>query len=124
MSKSPWWFGVAAFPAVPLLSLLSEVGSRTFVSVSTAAGEPDVGVGVAAFVLTVVSFWGGVLLALVVLLCLLADLRSLGRDRAWSPSMAWALAGVVHLAGTAFATLFVLSVPALSCYLYRRHQRV
>jgi hypothetical protein len=124
MSRSPWWFGVVLFPVVPLLSLLSGIGSRAFIAVSTSAGEPNVGVGIASFVLTVVSFWGGILVALVVLGCLLADIRVLKRDQAWSPHVAWALAGVVHLAGAVFSALLILSVPALSYYLYRRHERV
>jgi hypothetical protein len=124
MSRFPWWFGVVLFPVVPLLSLLSGIGSRTFIAVSTSAGDPNVGVGIDSFLLTVVAFWGGILIALVVLLCLLADIRVLKRDQPWSPHIAWALAGVVHLAGTVFSTLFILSVPALSYYLYRRHERV
>jgi len=124
MSRSRWWFGVILFPVVPLLSLLSGIGSRAFIAVSTSAGEPNVGVGIASFLLTVISFWGGILIALVVLLCLLADIRVLRRDQTWSPHIAWALAGIVHFAGTVFSMLFVLSVPALSYYLYRRHERV
>ena len=58
MSRFPWWFGVVLFPVVPLLSLLSGIGSRTFIAVSTSAGDPNVGVGIASFLLTVVSFWG------------------------------------------------------------------
>lgn len=120
MSRSPWWFGVVLFPAVPLLSLLSEIGSRGFLRVSTATDDPNVGLGVVSFLLAAVSFWAGLLLALVVVLCLFVDLRSGTRDTARSPSVVWTLAGVVHLAGVVFSLLFVLSVPALSYYLYMR----
>ncbi|WP_238717527.1 hypothetical protein [Natronorubrum halophilum] len=63
-------------------------------------------------------------MAAVVLVCLLADLRTLGEGESWSPSALWGLAGVVHLGGAVFTSLLVVSVPALSVYLYRRHVRV
>jgi hypothetical protein len=124
VSRVPWWYGVVLFPFVVLSELLSRVGSRVFLAVSTAPGEPNVAAGVASFVLSVVAGWGGVVLALLVLVCLLADVRALREGEAWSPSGAWGLAGLVHLAGTVLSVLFVLSVPALSYYLYRRHSRV
>jgi hypothetical protein len=80
--------------------------------------------GIASFVLSVVTFWGGILVALIVLGCLLTDIRVLGREGTWSPNPAWGLAGLVHLAGAVFSMLLVLSVPALSYYLYRRHDHV
>jgi hypothetical protein len=124
MSSPSWWYGVAPFPLVPLFDLLSGSGSRTFIAASSAPGEPNVAVGIASFVLTVAAFWGGVLVALVVFVCLLADIRALGRDGSWSPSPVWGLAGLAHLAGAAFSVLLVLSVPTLSYYLYRRHVRI
>ena len=124
MSNSPWWYGIALFPLVLLLQLLSRFGSRTFIAASSAPGEPNIAIGIASFVLSVAAFWGGILVALIVLGCLLADIRALGGEGTWSPSPAWGLAGFVHLAGAAFSVLLVLSVPALSYYLYRRHDRV
>lgn len=124
MSRSPWWYGIVLFPVVLLFELLSRFGSRTFITASTAPGEPNIAVGVASFVLSVAAFWGGILVALLVLVCLLGDIRALRREGTWSPSVAWGLAGVVHLASAIFSVLLVLSVPALSYYLYRRHNRL
>jgi hypothetical protein len=124
MSRSSWWYGIALFPLVLLLEFLSRFGSRTFIAVSSTPGEPNLAVGIASFVLSVAAFWGGILVALIVLGCLLADIRALGGEGTWSPNPAWGLAGLVHLAGAVFSVLLVLSVPALSLYLYRRHGRV
>ena len=124
MSRFPWWYGIVLFPLVVLLELLSRYGSRTFIAASSSGGEPNIAVAVVSFVLSVAAFWGGIIVAVVVLVCLLADVRALGDDGAWSPSPAWALAGLAHLGGAVFSVLLVLSVPALSCYLYRRHDRV
>ncbi|QIQ77659.1 hypothetical protein GL213_00020 [Halogeometricum borinquense] len=66
----------------------------------------------------------GLFVALFVLVCLVLDVRALRRDSTWSPSWAWGLTGVVHLVGTMFTTLLVVSVPALSVYLYRRRGQV
>jgi len=120
----PWWYGVALFPVVVVTTLLARVGSRTFIAVSSTGGDPNVAAGIASFVLAVASFWGGVLVAVVVLGCLLADIRALGGDSEWSPSVAWGLAGLAHLGGAVFAPLLVVSVPALAYYLYRRHDRL
>ena len=124
MSKSPWWYGIALFPLVLLFEFLSRFAFRTFIAASSTPGEPNLGAGIASFVLTVAAFWGSILVALIVLGCLIADIRALGGEEAWSPSPAWGLAGVVHLAGAVFSVLLVLSVPALSYYLYHRHDRV
>ncbi len=121
---SSWWYGVAPFPAVAVTTLLARFGSRTFVAVSSSSGEPNVAAGIASFVLAVASFWSGIFLALVVLGCLLADVRALGDGEEWSPSVAWVFAGVTHLGGAVFAPLLLVSVPALSYYLYRRHDRL
>jgi hypothetical protein len=124
MSRSRWWYGIALFPLVVVLNGLSGFGSRRFVTASSSTAEPDVGVAIAAFVVSVAAFWGGLFVALVVLGCLLADVRALGRDGTWSPSLAWGLAGVAHLVGAVFSPALFLSVPALSYYLLRRHDRV
>jgi len=96
--SSSWWYGVALFPVVAA--------------------------GIASFVLTVTSFWGGILVALVVLGCLLADIRALGDNGDWSPSLAWNLAGLAHLGGAVFSPLLIASIPVLTYYLYRRSVRL
>ena len=119
-----WWYGILLFPLVAVMSLLAHFGSRTFIAVSSSGGDPNVAAGVASFILTVAAFWGGIFVALVVLGCLLADIRALGDDAKWSPSAAWSLAGLAHLGGAVFSPLLVVSVPTLTYYLYRRHNRL
>lgn len=124
MSRLPWWFGVVLFPTVPALSILSGLASRTFLAASASAEDLNVGVGIASFMLGIASFWGGILAGVIVLVCLIGDVRVLRRARVWSPSIAWPLVGIAHLAGVALPSLFVLSVPLLSYYLYRRRDLV
>ena len=70
------------------------------------------------------SFWGGLFVALVVFGCLIADIRALGDDAHWSPRIAWSLGGLAHVGAVVFSPLLVVSVPLLTCYLYRRHNRL
>jgi len=118
------WYGILLFPVVAVTTLLARFGSRTFIAVSSSGGDPNVAAGIASFGLTVASFWGGVLVALVVLGCLLADIRSLGEQAGWSPSLVWGFAGLAHLGGAVFSPLLGVSIPTLSYYLYRRHIRL
>ncbi len=119
MSRSSWWYGILLFPVVILTSLTSYFASRAFFAT---AHSPDatLGMDVAWFILQMVTFWTGILVAVVVLVCLLADLRTLSGDKTWSPSILWGLTGVVHLGGAVFTELLFISVPTLSYYLYRR----
>ncbi|WP_318570694.1 hypothetical protein [Salinigranum marinum] len=119
-----WWYGVALFPAVAVTTLLSDFGSQTFILVSSSGGDPNVAAGIASFVLAVASFWGGIFVALVVFGCLLADIRALGDDEGWSPSVAWCLAGLAHIGAAAFSPLLIVSVPSLTYYLFRRRARL
>ena len=122
--SSSWWYGVALYPLVAVATLLSDFGSRTFIVVSSSGGDPNVATGIASFVFAVASFWGGIFVALVVFVCLLADIRALGDDEHWSPSIAWSLGGLVHLGAAVFSPLLLASVPLLTCYLYRRRDRL
>jgi len=122
--SSSWWYGVALFPLVAVTTLLSDFGSRTFLLVSSSGGDPNVVTGIASFALAVASFWGGIVVALVVFACLLADIRTLGDDEQWSPSIAWSLGGLAHLGAAVFSPLLLASVPLLTCYLYRRRDRL
>ena len=119
MSSSSWWYGILLFPAVILASLTSRFAENAFFAT---AQSPDstIGMDVAWFILQMLSFWTGILVAVVVFVCLLADLRSRSRDRTQSSSLLWGLAGVVHLGGVIFTELLFISVPALSYYMYRR----
>ena len=122
--SSPWWYGILLFPVVVVTTLLSRVGSRTFIAVTSSGGEPNVAAGIASFALTVAAFWGGIVVAIVVLGCLLADIRALGEEDEWAPSIAWSLAGLAHLGAAVFSPLLVISVLTLTYYLYRRHGRL
>jgi hypothetical protein len=124
MSRSSWWFGVILFPVVPVLSLFSGAASRRFIAASASDADLNIGVGVASFVLGVISFWAGILGGVIVLVCLLGDVRALRRGPEWSPSTTWPLVGIVHLAGVVLPAAFVLSIPLLSYYLHRRRERI
>ncbi|RYJ14965.1 hypothetical protein ELS19_14065 [Halogeometricum borinquense] len=124
-SPSRWWYGVVPFPLVVLTALLSRFAVHRFIKLSTSgSGESDSVAAIASFLLSSFADLVGLSVALFVLVCLVLDVRALRRDSAWSPSWAWGLAGVVHLVGTMFTTLLVVSVPALSVYLYRRRGQV
>jgi hypothetical protein len=122
MSRSPRWYGIALFPLVVVTSLLSAFGTRTFLRTLTSE-EPIVGFAIVSVVLSVVAFWGGILVGVIVLVSLIADIRALRRNGSWRPSRLWGLAGVAHLVGVVFSAMLVVSVPALSYYLYRRRTR-
>jgi hypothetical protein len=119
-----WWYGVALFPFVVLTSVITPFAMQRFVSASTTAGEPNVAAALASFALTILASWLGILVAVIVLVCLVADVWALRKCDAWSPSWVWGLAGVAHLAGALFSPILLGSVPALSYYLYRRRNRV
>jgi hypothetical protein len=119
VSRSHWWYGIALFPLVVVTSLLSAFGSRTFLRTLTSE-EPIVEFAIVSVVLSVVAFWAGLLVGVIVLVSLIADIRALRRNGSWRPSRLWGLAGVVPLVGSVFSATFVVSVPALSYYLYRR----
>jgi hypothetical protein len=122
--SSSWWHGVALFPLVAVTTLLSDFGSRTFIPVSSSGGDPNVVAGIASLVLVVVWFWGGIVVALVVFVCLLADIRALGDDEHWSPSIAWKISSLAHLGAAVFSPLLLASIPLLTCCLYRRGDRL
>ena len=120
-SNPPWRYGVYAFLLVPLLSAVSYVG--LFAGVSGVQETPSV--FLIGFALTVLSQWVAIVLALVVLTALVLDARALAErdDEAWSPNpYLYGLCGLVHVAGAFLVAPYVLSVPALSYYVYRRRQ--
>jgi hypothetical protein len=124
MSSSSWWYGVALFPIVLVMRVIYELGWGSFATTSMSASDPDPIIMLAGAGLAALSFWSGVIVALIVLACLIADIRRLRHGELWSPSLVWILAGVVHVVGIVFSPLLVLSTPALSSYLYRRHNRI
>ena len=123
-NDSSWRYGVALFPLAPLASLGSAVGNRVFLRLSLGghAGETEALAAVLAFLLSAVLSWAGVVVALIVLTALVLDARALRRgDAAFSPRPALAgVVGFVHLAAIVLAPLYLLSVPPLAYYTYRR----
>jgi len=121
MSSSSWWYGICLFPVVLLTTVLSQFGMRTLITSTSGTGDLNVGVSIASFLLSVLSFWGGIVAALIVLVCLVADIRALSGSERWSPRMVWGTAGLLHLSGTVVTSLLFLSTPVLALYLYQRH---
>lgn len=121
---SSWWYGVALFPLVAVMRLLSQFRSRRFIIASSSGTDPNVAAGIASFVLAVASFWAG------------SSLRSSSSDacsRTFGHSVTtsaghrvsvWSLAGFAHLGGAVFSPLLLASVPTLTSYLYRRRDRL
>ena len=119
MSRLSWLYGILLFPVVIFASLTSRFAEQAFFTTAKSS-DSIIGMDVAWFTLQMVSFWVGILVAAVVLVCLLADLRSRSGEETQSSSIFWGLGGVVHLGGAVFTELLFISVPALSYYLYRR----
>ncbi|WP_408957757.1 hypothetical protein [Natrinema sp. 74] len=117
-----WRYGVYLFPVGPLSMLGSYAGLWLFVS----ASEGDsVGVGIAAFLATVLANWLSYLFAAIVAVALIMDARALRDYPAWNPNP-WLVGvlGVVHVAGAVIAYPYLLSVPTIAYYVYRRRQHV
>lgn len=122
-ANPPWRYGVYAFLLVPLLSAVSYVG--LFAGFSGVQETPSV--FVIGLVLTFLSQWVAIILALVVFTALILDVRALAErdDGEWTPNpYLYGVGGLVHVAGAFLVAPYVLSVPALSYYVYRRRQRV
>ena len=123
-SNPRWRYGVALFPLVPLAALGNVVGYRAFLELTVhgSGDETSALAAVLAFLLSAVVSWAGIVAALVVLAALVLDARALRRgDAAFSPRPAFAgFVGLVHLAAWVLAPLYVVSVPPLAYYTYRR----
>lgn len=124
-SSTPRWrYGVALFPLVPLAALVNVVGYRAFLepTVHGPGGETSALAAVLAFLLSSLVSIAGVVAALVVLAALVLDARALRRgDAGFSPRPAFAgFVGLVHLAAWVLASLYVVSMPPLAYYTYRR----
>lgn len=122
-SNPAWRYGVALFPLSPLLWLVA-VGS-VVVFASIPESEIGVLVGIGAWVLAVLSSWVAIPLALLVAASLYLDARSIARFAGDAPNQ-YVVGGVglVHVAGSILAFPYVVSVPAITYYLYRRRRYV
>ena len=101
------------------MTLISDFALRWFL-LTTRSPDTTTGIAPVWFLLQALSFWIGLLVAVIVLGCLLADLWALDTDSARLLSLLWSVSGIVHLGGILFTELFLISVPALSYYAYQR----
>jgi hypothetical protein len=117
-SDSAWWYGVVLFPLAPVFRFAAIFGVATFAS--TVTTEHGALIAIAAWFLTLVSSWLAILLGAVVLVSLYFDTRTLA-DGDWSPTrLAVIGAGAIHFVAGFFSPLYVVSVPSLLYYGYRR----
>ncbi|QLK26964.1 hypothetical protein HYG81_04975 [Natrinema zhouii] len=117
-----WRYGVYLFPLGPLSMLCSYAGLWLF---TRATDAESIGVGVAAFIVTVLAGWLSYLFAAIVAIAISMDARALRDHPTWNPSPWLAVgAGLVHFAGAVLAGPYLLSVPAIAYYVYRRRQHV
>ena len=101
------------------MTLISDFASKWFV-LTIRSPDTTADVSIVWFLLQTLSSGIGLLVAVVVLVCLLADLWTLNTDSARLLSLLWVVSGVVHLGGILFTELFLISVPVLSYYTYQR----
>ena len=101
------------------MTVISDFALRWFL-LTTRSPDATTGIAPLWFLLQALSFWIGLLVAVIVLGCLLADLWTLDTDSARLLSLLWSVSGIVHLGGILFTELFLISVPALSYYAYQR----
>ncbi|ELZ73854.1 hypothetical protein C457_01175 [Haloferax prahovense DSM 18310] len=120
-TPSPWWYGVALFPISVLLGALMFLATWGFVPLGRLGSEAMM---LSFFAIVVIVDLIGVLVGLLVTILLGIDLHAVrGSGVSWRPSWLWVGAGLIHFVGGVFSPLFVVSVPLLSYYLYRRGKR-
>lgn len=116
-----WRYGVYAFVVPPALLALSYLGVAAFVQ-SAQTESPLLALG--SLALTALSSWLAYPVVLVVAVSLFLDARALSdSDRALNEWFA-GLLGLVHVAGAVVAVPYLVSVPGIGYYLYRRRQHV
>jgi len=101
------------------MTLISDFAGRSFL-LTTRSPDATTGIAPVWFLLGALSFWIGLLVAVIVLVCLLTDLWALNTDSARILSLLWGISGVIHLGGILFTELFLVSVPLLLYYAYQR----
>ncbi|ELZ90355.1 hypothetical protein [Haloferax sulfurifontis] len=121
-TPSPWWYGVALFPISVLLGVLMFLGGWGIVPTGRFASEAMM---LSFFAIVIIVDLIGLLVGLLVTVSLGIDLYAVRQSAvSWRPSWLWVAAGLIHFVGGVFSPLFVVSVPLLSYYLYRRGKRV
>ncbi|SEW11331.1 hypothetical protein [Natrinema salifodinae] len=117
-----WRYGVYLFPVPPLLVAVSDVALALFVR---AVELESAGLRIVTFVGILLVGWLSYLFAAIVAVALTADVLALRDHPGWN-SNPWLAAGlgVVHVAGTELAFPYLISVPAIGYYVYRRRQLI
>ncbi|WP_411967668.1 hypothetical protein [Haloferax sp. YSSS75] len=118
----PWWYGVAAFPISVFLSVLA-VAAVAGIMPAIEAESPEA--ALSFFAVLFLADGISLLVGFVVLVFLAIDVYAVRESSvSWRPRWLWVAAGLVHIAGALFSLFYVVSVPLLSYYLYRRGKRV
>lgn len=117
-----WRFGVYLFPIGPLATLGSYAALWLF---TLSVDAESLGVGLASFVVIVLAGWSSVIFAAIAGGSVLMDALALRDHPSWNPNP-WIAGGLglVHLAGAELAIPYLLSVPGIGYYLYRRRQLI
>ncbi|WP_416838315.1 hypothetical protein [Haloferax sp. DFSO52] len=118
---SPWWYGVATFPVSVFLSVLAVAAIAGIIpAIESGSGEAALSFFAVLFLIDGINLFVG----LFVLVFLVIDVYAVRESSvSWRPRWLWVAAGLVHVAGTLFSLFYVVSVPLLSYYLYRRGKR-
>ncbi|GGC51465.1 hypothetical protein GCM10007209_11350 [Haloferax sulfurifontis] len=110
------------FPISVLLGVLMFLGGWGIVPTGRFASEAMM---LSFFAIVIIVDLIGLLVGLLVTVSLGIDLYAVRQSAvSWRPSWLWVAAGLIHFVGGVFSPLFVVSVPLLSYYLYRRGKRV
>lgn len=132
-SNSRWWYGVAFFVGVLVLTWVS-YGVVQLVAEPQPGSPPTLvptgqGTGLVflfSILTTAALVVVGSLLAPVYSLCLYLDVRALRQnDNGWKPNqILWGAVGLLHLGIFVFSAVQLLTIPAGAVYLYARHRKV
>ncbi|WP_226007647.1 hypothetical protein [Natrinema salinisoli] len=117
-----WRYGIYTFPIGPFSLVASYTGLSLFV---LAADSESLGMGLASFAVVFLGGWLSYLFAAIAAVALLMDALTLRDHPAWTPNP-WFAGGLalVHFAGAVLAVPYLLSVPAIGYYVYRRRQHI
>jgi hypothetical protein len=104
---------------VTVTPLIARYGSVA--SIKATETDLNLGVALAGFILSILALYLGIALGLVMTAILTYDLvRRRADASSWSPTYAFALAGLCHAVGPLLWYAFVPSVPILTYYLFKR----
>jgi hypothetical protein len=123
VSPDPSWrYGIYLFLIGPFFVVTSHAALGLFVQASETG---SLGVGLGSFAVTVLAGWLSVLFSALVAVALVMDALALRDHSSWNPNPWLAgVLGLLHLAGAELAVPYLISVPAIGYYVYRRRQHV